>query len=179
MFNPTLCATSWGVPSATLRACRSLSPSGSSSSRWSGRTSATSMSAWYLRYDPVTMPTPLCHQTLLQKNAYCSVLTFVALSLKLQVSRRPNQLRAVFESLEALACLQTWWVILDYSSLLYIWYTDVVCSLLAIKKKHGEFPSSSEHTVVLELASHVQLIIGSSCIILNNTLLQYTPILFV
>uniref|UniRef100_H3CJG6 CTP synthase n=1 Tax=Tetraodon nigroviridis TaxID=99883 RepID=H3CJG6_TETNG len=45
-------------------------------------------------------------------------------------------------------------------------FSQVVCSLLGIKKKHGEFPSSSEHTVVLELASHVQLIIGSSCIII-------------
>lgn len=44
------CANSWEAQSGTLRACPLLRPSGSSSSRWRGRTSATSTSAWYHRY---------------------------------------------------------------------------------------------------------------------------------
>lgn len=46
---PVFCANSWEAQSGTLKACLLSRPSGSSSSKWRGRTSVTSTSASYHR----------------------------------------------------------------------------------------------------------------------------------
>lgn len=134
LFNPVLCANSWEVRSATLRACLLLSPSGSSSSRWSGRTSATSMSAWYLRCDPVT----LCYSHHLKKKCLLFWFDFCGPQPQTTGEQKTKPTQSSVRELRGLGLSPD---LVSHIGLFRLCMSDVVCPLLAVEKnpkKHWE-----------------------------------------